>query len=207
MACQGTKILLFLDLQCCNFCIGSFGHIYGIFQSEKKFFKNLMKSKPQLLILRKDSIFSQTFFKCLIIFKSRKVAGFFQWQPFEILMHMTLDWHDIISLHFIFPFFSKSNYIRHHCLHFFSCLIHFTEVFSLLILFQKRSLKNNICFEWYQFHNKKTSNVLFWPNLLGSDQAGKSTETGFCSPWTVFQEKTFQKKNECFPKKSTFEPG
>ena len=85
-----------------------------------------MKSKPQLLILRRDSnIFLQTFFKCLIIFKSRKVAGFFQWQPFEILMHITLDWHDIISLHFIFPFFSK---LYSSPLFTFFFMIHFTEV-------------------------------------------------------------------------------
>ena len=37
-------------------------------------------------------------------------------------------------------------------------------------------------------------------------KSGKSTDTGFCSPLTVFQEKTFEKKNECFPKKPSFEP-
>ena len=35
---------------------------------------------------------------------------------------------------------------------------------------------------------------------------GDDQRLWFCSPWTVFQEKTFQKKSECFPKKSTFEP-
>ena len=78
-----------------------------------------------------------------------------------------LTWHNFTTFYFSFfleveIIFITIVYIFFHAWY---GMIHFSHR-SLEILFQKRSLKNNICFEWYQFHNKKTSNVLFWPNLL-----------------------------------------